>query len=435
MRRQIVLIGAVVGFAVLAMASCNLMEIVNSDSVVRVQYPWGGVTWYCNANGPKPQLLGRVEVYAKRGTVQFQPAERADSGNDERLSVDFNDRGTGTIQGSINYELPCDENKLNGMYSNFPSQTALEDTLIKPAVNSSIYLTGQLMSSFESYSTRKSELVAYVEDQAQRGLYQTQSQQVEVPDEIDPTKKTTVTRSSIVANNNPSQLNRARTGGGEVDRYGIRVFQFAIENLTYDATVNDQIKQQQGITMAVQTSRARALEAAQNALTAVEQGKEKVAIAEAAQREINAKNVEAAIGQRRVAEENAKKAAEEKAAAILLAQGEAEANRLKVVSGLSPQERATFELEKQKAWANAMANSQQPLVPSMVVGGGSGANAMTGWQAAMEAVGLTALRDLGAQRGSPQSRVAPAVAPAQATPQTVPTAGRGRGAAPQQAQR
>ena len=59
---------------------------------------------------------------------------------------------------------------------------------------------------------------------------------------------------------------RAETG--QLARFGVRAFNFAIESIDYDATVTDRIKQQQGITMAVQTSIANAKKAIQDAVTA-----------------------------------------------------------------------------------------------------------------------------------------------------------------------
>jgi hypothetical protein len=205
------LVGAlfVVMFVVFGLG--RIVENVDSSQVVRIQSLLGGVTWYVDATGPKPQFFGKVTTYERRGTLVFEQGGEGEP--DGRMPIDFNDRGTGKIRGSISYELSTDVGKLEAMYRRFKSTEALEASLIKPAVASGIYITGQLMSSFESYSSRKSELVQYVEDQTQRGTYQTRSQQVEVADELDPTKKTTITRSDVVRDAAAPQ-GRARTGGG-----------------------------------------------------------------------------------------------------------------------------------------------------------------------------------------------------------------------------
>jgi len=412
----------------LLLGAGSMFEWVESSQMTRVRYPWGSVVWYTDTQGPKPQLFGSTTTYDRRGTIAFHQLEGE---TDERRSIDFNDRGTGKISGSINYEHSVDHARLEEMYRRYPSQLALENSLIKPAVNSGIYITGQLMSSFESYSTRKSELVAYVEDQAQRGTYRTESVEVEVVDQLDPTKTTTAMRSQIVADQT-APLGRARSGGGEIDRYGIRVFQFAIERLDYDETVNEQIKRQQEIMQSVNTSRARALEAQQNEITSVADGRARVAQAEAVQREKNATLVEEARGLAEQAKADAIRAEAQRQAAVLRAQGEAEANRLRVVAGLSPQERGALVLEAHKTWATAFANSSQPLVPAVVMGGGGGSqNAMNGAQQMMDILGTRAARDFGLELSVAARDAAQRSQTARAPQAPAPTAGRGRGDAPQ----
>ena len=131
------------------------------------------------------QWFGDVVRYTQRGTIFFKNTEET---GDDRLPIVFNDAGKGFISGSINYELPNDESKLNEIHRRYPSQASLEESLVKPALNKSVYLTGTLMSSYESYKDRRSQLVQYVDDTVQNGVYQTDSREVTVTDDLDPTK-------------------------------------------------------------------------------------------------------------------------------------------------------------------------------------------------------------------------------------------------------
>lgn len=370
----------------------NLFEWVDSAHAVRIQYPWGTVTWFTDAQGPKVQVFGSVKTYDRRGTIEFQPPPYKEA-PDARLPIGFNDAGTGKIKGSINYELSTDHAKLEEMYKRYATQAALESSLISPALKGSIYLTGQLMSSFESYSSRKSELVQYVEDQTQRGVYMTRSVSVEVPDELDDKKTKFVMKTEIITDTTGQ---RRRVAIGEVERFGVRVYNFAIEDLAYDERVKAQIEQQQGITMAVQTAKAKALEAQQNEVTAGAEGRAKAETAKQAQSAINAKLVEEAKGHALAAEQDKLAADFTRQKDILLAQGKAESARLQVAAGLSPTDKGALWLESQKVWANAYANASQPLVPNVVLGGGgSGVNALSGAQLMMDAMGVKAMRDLG----------------------------------------
>jgi regulator of protease activity HflC (stomatin/prohibitin superfamily) len=352
------------------------------------------------------RMAGRLIRLLREGVMYIVPFQNPDGEADGRLPISFNDRGTGKIKGSVNYELAADAVKLEEMYRRYPTQSSLEVSLIEPALKSSIYLTGQLMSSFESYSSRKSELVQYVEDQTQRGVYATRQVSREVADELDPTKKTTVTRAEIMEDNGQ----RRRTGGGELERYGVRVFNFAIEDLAYDDQVNDQIKAQQTITMAVQTSRAKALEAQQNEITTVSEGRAASAKAKAEQDALNAKIVAEAEGRRLAAEQDKLAAEQERAARILRAQGEAEAARLAVSADNALKLKGDLWLESQKVWAAAFSNYQGAMVPSVVMGGAGGSNAAGNAQTFMEILGAKAAKDLSLDLEMRAPRSAPVAA-------------------------
>src|SRR3990167_1587182 len=175
----------------------SVVEIVEPSEYVRIQYPNGSYKWFLTP-GPKLQFFGDVVQYTQRGTIFFK---NGGEGADKRLPIVFNDAGKGFIAGSINYELPPDESKLNEIHRRYPSQLALEESLIKPALNKSVYLTGTLMSSYESYKERRSQLVQYVDDTVQNGVYQTDSREVEVIDDLDPTRKKRATVVEILKGN------------------------------------------------------------------------------------------------------------------------------------------------------------------------------------------------------------------------------------------
>lgn len=77
----------------------------------------------------------------------------------------------------------------------------------------------------------------------------------------------------------------------------------------------------------------------------------------------------------------------EKKRIIAEGQAQAEANRLKVQAGLTPQERAEWDYKTTVGVAQALANSNVQWVPSVMMGGANGTNAM-------DAVGLNMLLDV-----------------------------------------
>ena len=137
------------------------------------------------------------------------------------------------------------------------------------------------------------------------------------------------------------------------------------------------------------TAKTQALEAQQKAITIEEQGKARAAEAKWAQEQEKAVAVTRAEQEREVARLAAEKAEFEKKKIIAQGQAEAEANRLKVIAGLTPQERAEWDYKTAVGIAEALAQSQVSWVPSIMLTGGN-----TSSNSAMDAVGLNMMLDV-----------------------------------------
>ena len=135
------------------------------------------------------------------------------------------------------------------------------------------------------------------------------------------------------------------------------------------------------------TAKTQALEAMQKTITIEEQGKARAAEAKWEQEREKAVAVTRAEQEREVARLAAEKAEFEKKKIIAQGQAEAEANRLKVIAGLTPQERAEWDYKTAVGIAEALAQSKVSWVPSVMMSGGNSGNT----NAAMDAVGLNML--------------------------------------------
>ena len=170
---------------------------------------------------------------------------------------------------------------LTKIHTKFKGQAAVQSALIETITGKAVYLSGPLMSSRESYAEKRNNLLFYIEDQIQRGVYKTVQIEKHVKDSITGAEKTaTVVELVLDKDGKPQRQEEA-----VLDQFGIKAFNFAIKRLPYDGTVEAQIKEQQKITMEVQTSMADAKKAEQRAITVAEQGKANAAgsIAEGAQ--------------------------------------------------------------------------------------------------------------------------------------------------------
>ena len=385
---------AIVGMIVLP----SMYEYVDASEIVLVQSLGGNMAWHTSP-GPICQCLGTVTSYPRRGTITFTAERTTDeqgrtvwsTDNDNRLGIQFYDGAKGKIFGSLNFEPPTVPEQLTEMHSKYPTPEALADGLIKPALNKTIYMTGPLMSSHESYKERRTELITYVEDQVQNGVYLTDAKEVTEVDTISGERRL-VMKAEIRRN---AQGQPVRAEQGQLLRFGVKAFNFAIEDLDYEEAVDAQIAQQQTITMAVQTAIANSKKADQDKLTADAQGAAKAATAKWEQETLNAKIVAEAEGMRKKAEQEKLAAEFTKQKDILLGQGEAERKRLVMSADGALEKKLDAYVASQKIWADALAKYQGAITPTTVMGsgaaGGSGGNAFTQF---MDLQNARAVRDL-----------------------------------------
>ena len=378
-------------FFLFAISSFKLVESVDASEVVMIQAPWGTTTWY-KTPGLAMQMYGKVYRYPKRGTIYFKPNGE---GNPEgRLPIAFNDNGRAWLMGSMGYELPLVDEDLTRLHAAFPDQTSLENGLIKPSLNKSIFLTGTLMTSFESYKDKRSMLVMYVEDQAQKGVYRTQTVEREVEEESLDEKGQPVIRKKRVPEVIivQEQGQPVRNEEGQMDRFKVNAFGFSIEDIDYDDAVTKQIQDQQAITMSVQTSIAKSKQAIQEAVTAEATGRANIATARAQQEIGKTEAVVQGEKQRDVAKLKSEEAEFYKKEILTRAEADAEAARKRLVADGALKDKLEAWKFAQEKWANAYATAKN--VPDIVMGNGGGSNGSSSAQVIMDMLGAKMAKDL-----------------------------------------
>ena len=342
----------IIGFAL----SGSLMEQVDADEIVVIQAPMSGKLTAYTQSGMKWQGLGKVTTYKKRGTYSFK--------NDIR----FNDGGAGIVRGSIQYIMPLSAEQVIGLHEQFNSREAVEQDLIEKTTNKSIYMTGPLLSSTESYASRRTDLIRWINDQIENGIYQTETETVK---QLNPLTgdSTTITIASIRTDSGGREL---RQEMAYLSSFGITTANFAVDGIDYDGKVQQQIDEQQKNIMSVQTSMANARRAEQERITAEQQGLANAAVARAEQEVIKAREVTAAEQRLAVAKLDQQAADAEKTANILRGQGEAERKRLVMNADGALDTKLKAWIEVQKAYAAAISEYKGAWVPSVVMGQGNG---------------------------------------------------------------
>ena len=383
------ILAIVVGIIALAFVFSigNIGEDVKNEQIVVNQYPFTGKLEYWTTPGFKWQWFGKTTHYYKTNQLWFG----SDNEDGERMGnpipVIFNDASDGLIYGSLRVKLPTDVTYLSRIQTDYNGMDRLMQDLVRPTVNKVIYASGPLMSAFESYAEKKNDLIEYITDQLNNGVYKTTVKTIESVDPITGEKKTVKVAALIPDENAPGGYKRSEVS--PFSYYGLEIGQVAVSKIDYSDKVKAQIAQQQEANMMVQTSKAKTLAAQQEAIRAEEAGKAAAMEAKWQQEKIKAVEVTKAEQEFEVARLAALKAKED--AKRIEAQGlaEAAAAKAKVAAGLTPLEKATIEKETAIGIAQALADSKVRWVPEIIVSGDGGNS-----NNAMDAVGLNMMMDI-----------------------------------------
>ena len=342
--------------------------------------------------GLQVQMFGSVQSYNKTSQVEFSGVEKNQTGyvavgRTPAAALTFNDKGKGMIVGSFRVVLPTDYQNMSKIQRDFGSEDALIDNLVRPTLYKVVTACGPLMSSLESVSETRTDLIAYITDQLNNGVYKTKAVKTEVLNEL--TGEMEVRTQSVILEDVNAPGGYARQEISPVSQYGITCGLVSILDIKYDAATQDQIDAQKQANRAVITSKTKSIEAMQRTLQITEEGKAAAEKAKWEQEREKAIAVTKAEQEREVARLAAEKAEFEKKKIIAEGQAQAEANRLKVAAGLTPQEKAEWDYKTTVGVAQALADSKVSWVPEIMISGKDG-----GSNTAMDAVGLNMLMEV-----------------------------------------
>jgi uncharacterized membrane protein YqiK len=243
------------------------------------------------------------------------------------------------------------------------------------------------MSSLESVSENRTDLIDYITDQLNNGVYKTMAVKTEVTNEITGEKENRTTAKIIEDSNAPRGFKRQEVS--PFSQYGITCGLVSITDIKYDAATQDQIDAQKAANLAVITSKTKSIEAMQKTIQIAEEGKAATEKARWEQERIKIVEVTKAEQEREVSRLAAEKAEFDKKKIIAEGEAEAAANRAKVAAGLTPQERAEWDYKTAVGVAKELAGSNVRWVPEIMIGG-SGSNGAN----PMDAVGMNMMLDI-----------------------------------------
>lgn len=376
---------------VLLFISGSLLEDADKSKNYVCQMPVTGTYVVWTDGGLQWQGCGTVREYAKTSQIEFTQLEKNEegyiaAGENPAAALTFNDKGRGFIVGSFRVVMPNDEQNMKKIQQDFGSEAALINNLVRPTLYKVVTSCGPLMSSLESVSETRTDLISYITDQLNNGVYKTRVKKVEVLNEITNEKEVRAQAEIITDTNAPGGYKRQETS--PFSQYGISCGLVSIIDIKYDKATQSQIEAQKQANLAVITSKTKSLEAMQRTIQITEEGKAAAEKAKWEQEKEKAVAVTKAQQEFEVAELEAKKA--KQVALKVQAEGEAKAaaNRALVSAGLTPAEKAEWDYKTAVGIAQALAESKVQWVPQVMMGNSNSSNS------AMDAVGLKMLMDI-----------------------------------------
>lgn len=368
-------VGAVLVLFLIVVLWGQLFESVDADEIMVVQAPMSGeLTWHVTP-GIKWQGFGKVTFYRKMTDTVLNS------------KIQFNDKGTAVMKGRFQLELPLDVTRLNALHTKYGSQEAITQSLVRSTIDKVIWMTGPTMSSEESVSSKKTELIHFITDQIEQGVYRTTQRVVTVDDVLSKEKRSVVVAEIVMGKDGKPE----RQEESALNEFGIRIVNFAPSDIDYDKVVEEQFKRQQDITMQVQTAMAQTREAEQRKLTSEADGKANVTKAQYEKEVEKIKAVTEAQQRLEVATLKAKESEQYKRSEILQGEGEAERKKLVMSADGALDQKLVALTEINKAYAAAIAQYQGNWVPSIITGSASGGNGAT---ALMELLTAKTAKDL-----------------------------------------
>lgn len=367
--KRILMLGAGIMFLILILFSGKIIENVDNSEIVIIQSVFTGKISIYTLPGPVLQGFGRATHYKKSNQFWFSKKTDEGSNEDQSIKIRFNDGGHGNISGSVRWYMPTDDKGILKLHTDFGSQDAVEQQLVRQVVTKSVYMTGPLMSSKESSAEKRNDLLSYIEDQSINGVFRTKQEDIKVHDDLMNTDKT-ITVVKIVQDDKGLPMRQEISA---VKIYGINLQGLALNSIDYDVEVENQIKVQQQAYMQVQTAIANSKKAEQDAITTELQGKAAAAKAKWEQEVIKAQAITQAQQEKEVAALQAQTAILEAQKVKTDADAKAYANTRLVTAGLTPQERAQFDKDTKIGVAEALSKIQLPT--TYMNGGGGGKDA------------------------------------------------------------
>lgn len=378
-------IGVIFGFNMIG-------NIDSTEYVVKQSFASGAMSVH-----PEPgwyfKNFGKISEYDRTGTFYFSTEELDGGQNPDAtaLQASFNGNSTADISGYLKYRLPTNTELALALHRDFKNENTVRLDLIRNSIATAIRMAGPMFTPEGAFISSRSEFTKTVRDILEQGEFLTTSEIVQRKDissaDSNSTKTEVITKFVL-----DSLGQRIITKPSVLKKYGIEIITLDIKDFDFDKQTDAFIEAKKKSMALRVASEAEAIASRQKAITEQANGEAKIAAEKATAEVAKIREVTQAQKEKEVAELNALKAKAQADSMLAVGRAEAEASKLRVQAGLSPRERAEFDMKTKIGVAEQIAKTVFPT--TMIIGGGGGS------VNPMEAVGLRALYDLAERQGT-----------------------------------
>lgn len=380
---------AIVGLFVIILValSSKIFETVDSREYHVKQAAITGDLTVKGDPGVYAQMFGSIEKYPRTLTFYFskEKLDGGDGADAAPLKATFMGNATADVDGMIKIILPSSEEARIELHRDYGNVEGLKMDLLRNTVASALKQTGPMFRPEEAFTTRRPEFTQIMSDILTNGIPATETL---VDSTIEGDKVIRLTKSVLKLDSNGNKITLTES---PLKKYGITITQFDIKDFVFDTKTTELIEKKKVLEQEIVAAKANAEKAKQSALTTIEDGKARVAKAEA-DALVNKKTaVVNAEKEAEVAKQKKLQAIEEAAAYLAKREAEAKSAKLKVAAGLTPQERAEWQYKTDVGRAEALSKWKGPSI--VTIGGKSGGSGSS----MLDALGIKAMMEIDAK--------------------------------------
>jgi regulator of protease activity HflC (stomatin/prohibitin superfamily) len=344
-----------------------------------VQFEQG---WYIKG------FFANTTTYPDVNTVMYSDKEidaEDISSMNPSLEIRFSDAAKAQAEATIKFRLPNSAEEMLLIHRDNRNSAKLVETVLEKFAGECINYAAQLMESETHYSGGKSKMAEDFQTQLEEGQYIIITKAEYIKDEVSNTSRK-ITKTDVRRDENDIPIRKK----SNLTQYGISIVSATIDNIDYIELIDEKLKAKIEASTRESIAKQEAITAEQEAITALRKGEQLLAETRAREESDKLEAVIRAEKEAAVAGENLKRDELNAKAKLAIKRAEAEGDKLKVIAGLSPLEKATIQKETAIGVAKALAGPQGIVFPRIVAGGG-GSNGSSG---ALQTLELKMLNDL-----------------------------------------